>query len=133
MRSASAAGVDAVVLPKRQSAPLNALALKTAQGGAEALFIAEVTNLARTIKAMQNLGIWVVGADGESTETYTHPDLTVPTAIVMGNEGDGLRRLTKELCDFLVAIPMQGPVSSLNVSVACGILLFEVGRQRAAN
>lgn len=130
LRSANAAGVDAVVIPKRQSAPINEVALKTAQGGAEALFIAEVTNLARTLKAMKEQGLWVVGADGDSSQSYTSPDLTVPTVIVMGSEGEGLRRLTRELCDYLVAIPMAGAVSSLNVSVACGVMLFEVIRQR---
>lgn len=130
LRSANASGVDAVVVPKRQSAPLNALALKTAQGGAESLFIAEVTNLARTIKALKTHGVWVVGADSDSDQHYTAPDLAVSTAIVMGSEGDGLRRLTRDLCDYLVAIPMLGAVASLNVSVACGILLFEARRQR---
>ncbi|MGK0260992.1 MAG: 23S rRNA (guanosine2251-2'-O)-methyltransferase, partial [Candidatus Azotimanducaceae bacterium] len=75
-------------------------------------------------------GIWVVGTDGDSSATYTQPDMTVPTAVVMGSEGSGLRRLTAELCDYLVSIPMSGSVSSLNVSVACGVLLFEAVRQR---
>lgn len=130
LRSANAAGVDAVVLPKRQSAPLNAVALKTAQGGAEDLFIAEVTNLARALKALKEQGVWLVGADGEAQQTYTTPDLSGAIAVVMGSEGSGLRRLTRELCDYLVSIPMQGSVASLNVSVACGILLFEANRQR---
>ncbi len=130
LRSANAAGVDAVILPKRNSAPINEVALKTAQGGAEALFICEVTNLARTLKALKERGLWLVGAEGESDQLYTAPDLTVATAVVMGSEGQGLRRLTRELCDYLVAIPMAGSVSSLNVSVASGILLFEAVRQR---
>ena len=131
LRTANAAGVDAVIIPKRQSAPINDVALKTAQGGAEELFIVEVTNLARVLKAIKAEGIWVVGTDGDSSATYTQPDMTVPTAIVMGSEGSGLRRLTRELCDHLVSIPMGGSVSSLNVSVACGVLLFEVVRQRS--
>ena len=131
LRSANAAGVDAVVLPKRNSAPLNDVALKTAQGGAEQLFIAEVSNLARAIKALKNQGVWVFGADGDAEQSHTSADFTAPCALVMGNEGKGLRRLTKELCDHLVAIPMRGTVASLNVSVATGILLFEITRQRA--
>ena len=131
LRSANAAGVDAVLLPKRNSAPLNDVALKTAQGGAEQLFIAEVSNLARVIKALKNQGVWVFGADGDAEQSHTSADFTAPCALVMGNEGKGLRRLTKELCDHLVAIPMRGTVASLNVSVATGILLFEITRQRA--
>ena len=130
LRSANAAGVDAVVVPKRQSAPINEVALKTAQGGAETLFIVEVTNLARTLTAMKEQGLWLVGADEDADQIYTTPDMTVPTVILMGSEGAGLRRLTRELCDYLVAIPMAGAVASLNVSVACGVVLYEVIRQR---
>ena len=130
LRSASAAGVDAVVLPRRQTAPLNSLALKTAQGGAEALFIAEVSNLARTLEALKARNIWLVGAAGEAEQNYDQVDMQGSLAIVLGSEGKGLRRLTREACDFLAAIPMQGVVTSLNVSVACGVLLFEALRQR---
>ena len=132
LRSASGAGVDAVIVPKRNSAPLNEVALKTAQGGAEDLFIVEVTNLARTLKGLAERGVWIVGADDDATASYTDVDAKHPMAIVMGSEGKGMRRLTKELCDQLVFIPMQGSVSSLNVSVATGILLYEVRRQRDA-
>lgn len=130
LRSANAAGVHAVVLPRRNSAPLNAVALKTAQGGVESLFIAEVTNLSRTLKALKKLNIWLVGADGEADTPYDGVDFKAATAVILGSEGKGLRRLTREECDYLVSIPMLGSVSSLNVSVACGVLLFEVLRQR---
>ena len=131
LRSANGAGVDAVIVPKRNSAPLSPVALKTAQGGAEDLLIVEVTNLARTIAALQQRQVWVVGADGEADFDYTQADGAAALALVMGSEGKGLRRLTKERCDQLVKIPMLGSVSSLNVSVATGVILFEVQRQRA--
>jgi len=130
LRNANAAGVDAVIVPKRNSAPLSPVALKTAQGGAEDLFIVEVTNLARTMAALAQANIWMVGADGEAGLAYNEYDATGPTALVMGSEGKGLRRLTKTHCDQLVKIPMLGSVSSLNVSVATGVLLFEMCRQR---
>lgn len=130
LRCANGAGVDAVILPKRRSAPLSAVALKAAQGGAEDLFIVEVTNLARALKALQARGVWVVGADGDAASSYTEMDGVGAIAVVVGSEGKGLRRLTKERCDQLVQIPMQGRVASLNVSVATGIVLFEIQRQR---
>ncbi len=132
LRSANAAGVDAVIVPKRNSAPLSPVALKTAQGGAENLLIVEVTNLARFMKQLMQKNIWVVGADGEADQAYTAVDAKSGMALVMGSEGKGLRRLTKEHCDQLVHIPMQGSVSSLNVSVATGVILFEIQRQRMA-
>jgi len=132
LRSANGAGVDAVIVPKRRSAPLSPVAMKTAQGGAEDLFIVEVTNLARTIAALQARNVWVVGADGEASFTYSEIDGSGALAIVLGSEGKGLRRLTKERCDQLVKIPMLGSVASLNVSVATGVILFEVQRQRAS-
>lgn len=132
LRSANGAGVDAVVLPKRHSAPLSPTALKAAQGGAEALFIAEVTNLARALDTLKAKGVWLAGADGDAASTlYSDYDATGPTALVMGSEGKGLRRLTREACDALVRIPMAGTVESLNVAVATGILLYEIVRQRA--
>lgn len=132
LRTANGAGVDAVIVPKRKSAPLSPVALKTAQGGVEDLRIVEVTNLARTLAALQARNVWIVGADGDAPGDYTRVDYTGPMAIVMGSEGKGLRRLTREHCDVLVNIPMHGSVSSLNVSVATGILLFEARRVRAA-
>ncbi len=133
LRTAAAAGVDAVVVPKRNSAPLSAVALKTAQGGAENLLIVAVSNLSRCLKQLQRKGVWVIGADGEAEQDYQHMDARGPLALVMGSEGRGLRRLTRENCDLLVKIPMSGNVSSLNVSVASGVLLFEILRQRGAD
>lgn len=130
LRSASGAGVDAVIVPKRNSAPLSPVTLKTAQGAVEDLLIVEVTNLARTLKSLAQMGIWIVGTDDEADMVYSDFDAHCALAVVMGSEGKGLRRLTKDLCDQLVNIPMAGSVASLNVSVATGIVLYEVVRQR---
>ncbi len=130
LRTANAAGVDVVIVPKRNSAPLSAVALKTAQGGAEDLFIVQVTNLARTLSWLRDQGVWLYGADAEGDEVWQSLDSSTGTALVMGSEGTGLRRLTRSLCDKLVSIPMLGKVESLNVSVATGILLYEAVRQR---
>ncbi|MEM0514985.1 MULTISPECIES: 23S rRNA (guanosine(2251)-2'-O)-methyltransferase RlmB [Pseudoalteromonas] len=131
LRSADAAGVHAVVVPKDKSARLNATARKVACGAAETVPLVQVTNLARTLREIKDAGVWVVGTAGETDTTLFEANLTGPIAIVMGAEGDGMRRLTREHCDVLVKIPMVGTVSSLNVSVATGISLFEVLRQRA--
>jgi len=133
MRSADAAGVDAVVIAKDNSASLNEVARKVACGAAETVPLVVVTNLVRTIKKMQDKGVWVAGAAGEALVDIYDANLTGSRAIVMGAEGDGMRRLTKETCDDLIKIPMQGSVSSLNVSVATGVVLFEVLRQRQAH
>lgn len=130
LRTANAARVDVVIVPKRNSAPLSAVALKTAQGGAEDLFIVQVTNLARTLSWLRDQGVWLFGADAEGDEVWQSLDSSTATALVMGSEGSGLRRLTRSLCDKLVSIPMLGKVESLNVSVAAGILLYEAVRQR---
>jgi len=132
LRSADAAGVQAVVLPRDNSAPLTAVARKVASGAADALAIFRVGNLARSLEMLKEAGIWLVGAAGEAPQTIYDLDLTGPTALVMGAEGEGLRRLTAEKCDFLAKIPMIGSVESLNVSVATGICLFEALRQRQA-
>ena len=131
LRSADAAGVHAVVVPKDKSAKLNATARKVACGAAETVPLVQVTNLARTLREIKDAGVWVVGTAGETDTTLFEANLTGPIAVVMGAEGDGMRRLTREHCDVLVKIPMVGTVSSLNVSVATGISLFEVLRQRA--
>ena len=130
LRSARAAGVQAVLLPKRKSAPLSAAALKTAAGAAEGLFIVEVSNLARRLDWLKAQGAWVIGAAGEADRTVFESDLTSDTVLVMGGEDKGLRRLTRDKCDSLVRIPIAAEVESLNVSVATGILLFEAIRQR---
>lgn len=132
LRSADAAGAHAVIMPKDKSAPLNATVSKVACGAAESMPVFAVTNLARTMKKLQDLGVWIFGTAGEATATVYEHDFTIPTAIVMGAEGDGMRRLTREQCDYLVKLPMAGVVSSLNVSVATGVCLYEVVRQRAA-
>ncbi|ARU55162.1 SAM-dependent 23S rRNA mG2251 2'-O-ribose methyltransferase [Oleiphilus messinensis] len=130
IRSANAAGVTAVIIPKDKSARLNSTALKVACGAAQYTPVVRVTNLARTLKWLQQYGIWIVGAAGEAEETIYQAEFTGSVALVMGNEGKGLRRLTREHCDSLVKIPMSGDVSSLNVSVATGVCLFEALRQR---
>ena len=130
MRSAGAADVDAVLIPKRANAPLSNVVRKTASGALESLLIIQVSNLARRLDWLRERGVWIVGTDSESIHPYTGVDYRDPVAIVVGGEQRGLRRLTREKCDHLVTIPMRGPVSSLNVSVAMGILLFECLRQR---
>jgi 23S rRNA (guanosine2251-2'-O)-methyltransferase len=130
LRSANAAGVQAVLLPRRRSAPLSDVALKTAAGGAEGLLLVEVVNLARRLRWLKARGIWIIGADGGADTRWSDADLAGNCAIVLGSEGEGMRALTARLCDQRVNIPMQGTVSSLNVSVAAGILLFEAVRQR---
>lgn len=132
LRSANAAGVHAVLMPRRNSAPLNAAALKAAAGGAESLFLVEVTNLARRLEWLKAQGVWLFAADGAGDQEWHAADLQRNAAIVLGAEGSGMRALTRRLCDFVVRIPMAGSVSSLNVSVAAGILLFEAVRQRGA-
>ncbi len=130
LRSAAAAGVDAVLLPKRGSAPVNELVQKTAAGALPALLLVEVTNLARRMKWLAEQGVWIYGADDSAQLSWAAADYSGAVAIVLGNEEKGLRSLTRQHCDHLVAIPMASGVSSLNVSVATGVLLFEVVRQR---
>jgi 23S rRNA (guanosine2251-2'-O)-methyltransferase len=132
LRSADAAGVDAVITPKDKSAGLTPTVRKVACGAAESVPFVQVTNLARTLKALKERGIWVYGTAGESDNSIYNSDLTSSIALVMGAEGAGMRRLTREQCDHLVYLPMAGTVSSLNVSVATGVCLFEISRQRAA-
>lgn len=130
LRSAGAAGVQAVLLPKRNSAPLSPAALKTAAGVAEQLLIVAVVNLSRRLAWLKAQGAWIIGADGDAALRYFEADLTRDTVLVVGGEEKGLRRLTREHCDQVVSIPMAPGVESLNVSVAAGILLFEAVRQR---
>ncbi|MDF5094154.1 23S rRNA (guanosine(2251)-2'-O)-methyltransferase RlmB, partial [Vibrio parahaemolyticus] len=132
LRNADAAGAAAIIVPKDRSAPMNATVSKVACGAAEVVPLIRVTNLARTMRTLQEKGIWFVGTAGEATHDIYQAKLTGPLAIVMGAEGDGMRRLTRETCDDLIKIPMAGSVSSLNVSVASGICLFEAVRQRIA-
>ncbi|QHZ97881.1 23S rRNA (guanosine(2251)-2'-O)-methyltransferase RlmB [Pasteurella multocida] len=133
LRTADAAGVCAVIVPKDKSAQLTAIARKVACGAAEVVPLIRVTNLARTLRELQQKhNIWVVGTAGEATNTLYQTQLTGGLALVMGAEGEGMRRLTREHCDQLISIPMVGSVSSLNVSVATGVCLFEIVRQRLA-
>ena len=130
LRTAAAAAVDAVIVPRDRSAPLTAVANKAAAGAAEAVPLIAVTNLARAMKQIQEAGIWITGAQTQAPESLYDVDLTGARAWVLGAEGSGLRRLTREHCDTLVHIPMAGHVESLNVSVAAGVCLFETLRQR---
>lgn len=130
LRVADAAGAHAVVAPKDRAVGLNATAIKVASGAADTVPYITVTNLARALREMQDAGVWVIGAAGEAEKTLHDIDQKVPVAWVLGAEGDGLRRLTRDTCDELARIPMHGSVESLNVSVASGICLFEARRQR---
>ena len=132
LRSADAAGVVAVIAPRDNAASLTPVVRKVACGAAEVIPFIQVTNLARTLKALQEMGVWIVGTPGEADTILYEQDLSGPIALAMGAEGSGLRRLTREYCDFLVKLPMAGSVSSLNVSVATGVCLFEAVRQRQA-
>lgn len=131
LRTAEAAGVHAVIAPKDNSATLTPTARKVSCGAAEVLPYIPVTNLARCLRKLQELGVWIIGTAGEATQSVYLQDLKGPMALVMGAEGPGMRRLTRECCDGLINIPMAGEISSLNVSVATGVCLFEAVRQRA--
>jgi 23S rRNA (guanosine2251-2'-O)-methyltransferase len=130
LRTADAAGALAVVAPRDRAAGLTPVVRKVAAGAAETVPFAQVNNLARALKDLKDAGLWIVGTAGDAEQAVFDADLTGPLAIVMGSEGRGLRRLTREACDFQVCLPMQGSVQSLNVSVAAGIVLFEALRQR---
>jgi 23S rRNA (guanosine2251-2'-O)-methyltransferase len=131
IRTAEAVNADGLIIPKHKAAGMTTAAYKTAAGSSEYLPIAQVTNLAQTIETLKEAGVWVTGADQNASMLYTEVDLTGPICLVLGNEAEGLRRLVKEKCDFLVRLPMLGHVPSLNVSVAAGVLLYEVVRQRS--
>ena len=132
LRSAEAAGVDLVIVPRHARAPLSATASRAACGAAERLPLYEVANLARTLRALKETGLWVVGAAADAPVSLHDAPPPAPTAWVLGGEGSGLRRLTREACDVLVRIPMHGHTESLNVSVATGLCLYESVRARAA-
>jgi 23S rRNA (guanosine2251-2'-O)-methyltransferase len=131
LRSADAAGVDALILPKDKSASITPVVRKVACGAAESVPLLVATNLARVLKGLRERAVWLYGAAGEAEQSLYAQDLRGPAALVLGSEGSGLRRLTREHCDLLVHLPMAGGVSSLNVSVAAGVCLFEAVRQRA--
>jgi 23S rRNA (guanosine2251-2'-O)-methyltransferase len=129
LRTADAAGVNAVVVPRAHAAKLTPAALKAATGAAESVPLLRAPNLARLMRWLKDAGVWIVGADAEAGRSLYAAKLEPPIAVVLGGEGRGLRRLTRETCDELVAIPMAGSVASLNVSVATGVVLFELLRQ----
>ncbi len=133
LRSADAAGVHGVIMPRDRSCPINATVYKVASGAGGLVPLYRVSNLARAMRQIRGQGIWVVGATDDAAQILYETQLTFPLALVLGGEGRGLRRLTRENCDALVRIPMHGFVSSLNVSVAAGVCLFEVRRQRGQN
>ncbi len=130
LRTAEAAGVHAVIVPKDRAVGLTPAARKASAGASEVLPLVQVTNLARTLRALKERGIWLYGTSDQADSPLYEQDLRGPMALVMGSEGEGLRRLTAETCDFLIAIPMRGAIESLNVSVATGVCLFEAMRQR---
>ena len=130
LRTADAAGVHAVILPRDRAVGITPVVHKVASGAVQSMPVFTVTNLARTLRELKQLGIWIYGASDAADQLLYATGLDGPAAFVLGSEGKGLRRLTRELCDYLVAIPMAGQVSSLNVSVAAGVLLFEARRQR---
>jgi 23S rRNA (guanosine2251-2'-O)-methyltransferase len=131
LRTADAVGADGIVRQTRHTAALGGAAAKTSAGAIAHVKIAEVVNIARAIEELKAAGVWTVGLAADGDRAYNEVDLTVPTAIVLGAEGTGLRRLVRERCDWVVSIPMRGHVDSLNVSVAAGVVLFEALRQRA--
>jgi len=133
LRTAEAAGVHLVILCKDRSAGLTTVARRAASGAAEVLPIVQATNLARVLRALKQRGVWLAGTSDAAGDTLYTTDLSGPLALVVGSEGSGLRRLTAELCDYLICIPMAGQVESLNVSVATGVCLYEINRQRTAH
>lgn len=132
LRTADAAGVAAVIVPRDRAAGLSATVRKVASGAAETVPLIQVVNVSRTLKWLKERGLWIVGTDDQASSTVFKANLTGPLAIVLGAEGAGMRRLTREHCDSLIAIPMAGIVESLNVSVAAGVVLYEAVRQRLA-
>jgi 23S rRNA (guanosine2251-2'-O)-methyltransferase len=130
LRSCAAFEVDGVIIPKDHAAGLSSVVAKTAEGALEHLKVARVTNLTQAIEQIKQAGIWVLGVESGQKQSLEQVNLKVPLALVLGNEGKGIRRLVREHCDFLASIPAQGPILSLNVSVAAGITLYEVVRQR---
>ena len=130
IRTADAAGVHGVIIPKRRAVGLSAIVAKASAGALEYVPVAKVGNISNTVDELKEKGLWVAGAAMEGESVYGSTDLTGPLAIVIGSEGSGISRLVKEKCDFLVSIPMQGKINSLNASVAAGVLMLEAARQR---
>lgn len=133
LRTADATGAHGIIIPKRRSVGLTAAVAKTAAGAMEHVPVARVTNIASTIDSLKAANVWVVGTEADGTEDYRSLDGSIPIAFVLGNEGKGMSRLVKDKCDWTVSLPMTGHVSSLNASVACSLLLYEVFRKRCPN
>ena len=132
LRTADAANADAVIIPKNSAVGITAAVHKASAGASTYVPIVSVTNLARTVDALKKAGVWVAGTTEDAPCLYTDADFNIPLCLVLGSEGKGIRRLVKEKCDYLVHLPMLGNIESLNVSVAAGVLLYEVLRQRGA-
>jgi 23S rRNA (guanosine2251-2'-O)-methyltransferase len=132
LRSAAAANVTAVVVPKDRAVGITPTVRRASAGGADLIPVIAVTNLARALRMLKDAGVWITGLDGDTDKSIYDMDLKGPIALVMGSEGDGMRRLTRDTCDFVAKIPMPGGMESLNVSVATGVVLFEALRQRGA-
>ena len=133
LRSADGAGVDGVIIPERRSAPLSAIAAKTSAGASEHVRLAQVVNITRALEAMKKRNVWIVGLDERGTPDYTDFDFRQDCCLVLGSEGSGLHELVKRTCDHLLRIPMAGSVTSLNVSVAGAVVMYEAMRQRRSN
>jgi len=131
LRSADCSGVDGIIITKNNSAPINETVVKTSAGASEHVKITLINNLAQTIDELKQKGFWIVGSYLEGAKDYTKVDYKVPIAVIVGNEEKGIRKLTADKCDHLVRIPMKGKIQSLNVSVATGVMLFEILRQRS--
>jgi 23S rRNA (guanosine2251-2'-O)-methyltransferase len=132
LRTADACGVDAVIIPRDRAVKVNATVRKVAAGGAESVPVIEVTNITRSLKDLQQAGVWIFGTSGSAADSLYDHEFNGPVALVMGAEGSGLRRLTMASCDHLLKLPMHGQVESLNVSVATGVCLYEILRSRSA-
>jgi 23S rRNA (guanosine2251-2'-O)-methyltransferase len=130
LRTADCTGVHGVIVPKRRSAGLTAVVAKTSAGAVEYVRVARVANLVQTMEKLKAAGLWIAGADAGAKDGFYETNLTGPLAIVIGNEGQGLSRLVRERCDFILSLPMFGQINSLNASVAAGVILYEVVRQR---
>ncbi|WP_164218705.1 23S rRNA (guanosine(2251)-2'-O)-methyltransferase RlmB [Virgibacillus sp. YIM 98842] len=130
LRTADAAGAHGVIIPKHRSVGLTQAVAKTAAGAIEYVPVARVTNIANTIDALKERNVWIVGTESDATEDYRRLDGTMPIAVIIGNEGKGISRLVQKKCDWTVSLPMKGKVSSLNASVACSLLLYEIYRKR---
>ena len=132
LRSAAAAKATAVVVPKDRAVGLTPVVRRASAGGADRVPLVAATNLARALRTLKDAGVWITGLAGDTDTSIYDIDLKGPVALVLGSEGEGMRRLTRETCDFVAKIPMPGPMESLNVSVATGVVLFEALRQRSA-